>query len=129
MQPTTVPDVVNVIERIARSHFPVTTRFVRAAWLSSLRVYALEVEAVAPLLSLHEALSNSGLAFRADVPATFLPHCTLRWTPQWMDRVQDKAWNALLAPAGDFVLRDLVAYELQPDSENARAIHRAALGA
>ena len=123
-----IQHVRKAVDTVARAHFPITTRFLRAAWLNELRVYALEVEAVSPLVGLHDSLRRSGLSFEDAVPPAFQPHCTLRWTPQWMTPEQQKTWEAILAPQGDFILRDLVLYRLRPNSGNAEPIHRASLG-
>lgn len=123
-----IKSLVTIVERIARSFFPVTTRFVRSAWLGELGVHALEVDPVDPLLALHDAVRTSGITFHNDVPAAFHPHCTLRWKAEWMTPEQDRAWSRLVAPAQDFVLRDLAIYGLRPGDANAHLHHRTALG-
>ena len=120
--------IIAAVERISRSFFPVTTRFIRCAWLSDLRVYALEVEPVTPLLALHEAVRASGLSFAVGVPPTFHPHCAIRWTPDWLTRTQEAAWSKLRAPQQEFVLNDLAIYALAPGSGNAQVIQRVSLG-
>jgi hypothetical protein len=119
---------IAALDRLGRSFFPITTRFVRSGWFGNLQVYAVEVEPVAPLLALHTALSSAGLRFDADVPREYQPHCTLRWTQEWMTPRQQRSWNHLVIPHTDFVLKALTLYQLRPESGNAQTLHRVTLG-
>jgi hypothetical protein len=121
-------DVVKVIERLATASFPIVTRFTASTWLDDLKVYALEVESVVPLLHLHEALARSGLAFEPGVPPVFHPHCALRWTQQWMNETQMRQWSRVSPPRDEFTLRDLVLYQLSPGAGNAVPLLRTTLG-